>query len=429
MRIVRLFLKYFIVFIALIALFFSFSVLACLLPNYRIKQNIIRSIPMFEREKEDLSEHIIYDQKYYAFDSFAEILLLEKNYLINRDKPIESALLCPYWKRGNFFRYEDINDLVAGKSTGFEQNHSRYWNGNTFIQRFLLGFGNYYSIRWFYWAISSFLLLSLLLLLYKKTEMKVSFLFLFSLLAINFFTTQFSMQLSIGFDVAFFLSILILLIPENKSKMLPMLFFVFGALTQYLDFNTVPVASLGIPLITYLVLYNKSSFKELFKNIALFSILWCFSFLLSWVAKWGLTAIFTDYDSFGEALYAMTVRTSQNVGDEKFTMLDSIARNFKGLSLSFISVIISVLVLLCAFFFRQKGIKLAVILLLIGTAPYLYYILLPNAVYLHYWFMYRIQVVSILSVFFALYYLIDWEKIGRELSFVHQKIVHKKNLR
>lgn len=181
---------------------------------------------------------------------------------------------------------------------------------------------------------------------------------------------------------------------------------------------------LGIPLIIYLVSYNKSSFKDLFKNVALFSFLWCFSFILSWVAKWGLTAIFTDYDSFGEAYYAMTMRSSQNVGTEKITILDGVMRNVMGLSLFFVCSIISVLILLSAFFFRKKGLKVAVILLLIGLSPYLYYILLPNAVYLHYWFMYRIQAVSILSVFFSLYYLTDWEKIGRKLSFLCKKRVH-----
>lgn len=408
----KILIKYIVTFILLIVIFFAFSVITCTLPDARIKKNIEKSLVLFERDGEDLSEQIIYNsEKYYAFDDFAEILFLQKNYYVDRNKIIESAMLNHYWLAKKFYRHEDLKDQISDNPVGKPRIHARYWNGNTFLVRVLLIFADYHKIRWFYWAVSSIILLLFFLIIYKKTDIKVPLIFLISLLAVNYFTTQFSMQLSIGFNIAFIFSIIISVLPEQKKRLLPILFFIFGALTQYFDFNTVPIASLGIPLVTYLVLNNKQNFKQLFTKIILFSFLWGFSFLLSWVAKWGLTTILTDHNCFKEAINVMFLRINPTHGNERLFLFDVIKRNILGLSYWLYLIIASIMFIFSIISFRKEGIKLAVIFLIIATMPYIYYCLLPNAVYLHYWFMYRMQIVTMLSFLFIFNYLINWDRL------------------
>jgi len=46
--------------------------------------------------------------------------------------------------------------------------------------------------------------------------------------------------------------------------------------------------------------------------------------------------------------------------------------------------------------------KKAILFLLVGLAPYLWYLVLSNHSYVHWWFTYRLQAITVMCLFFML---------------------------
>ena len=70
------------------------------------------------------------------------------------------------------------------------------------------------------------------------------------------------------------------------------------------------------------------------------------------------------------------------------------------------------LVLLAAFRFNAQGWRRAVQLLPIAFLPWAWYFLAANHSYLHNWFTFRAQAVSVAAILLTLMQFIDWKKLN-----------------
>ncbi|MBR6418568.1 MAG: hypothetical protein IKS36_07115, partial [Bacteroidales bacterium] len=83
------------------------------------------------------------------------------------------------------------------------------------------------------------------------------------------------------------------------------------------------------------------------------------------------------------------------------------------LNSKFIAITTIVMGLLMIFRFRREGWRPAVILIMLALVPYVWYFIVANHSYIHPWFTYRLQMITVMSLFAAFGCLIDWNRLKR----------------
>ena len=85
--------------------------------------------------------------------------------------------------------------------------------------------------------------------------------------------------------------------------------------------------------------------------------------------------------------------------------------NLELLPWQFIAIAMLLMVVLVAFRFNAGGWRRAVQLLPIALLPWVWYFLAANHSYLHNWFTFRAQAVSIAAILLALMQFVNWKKL------------------
>ena len=408
----KLFIKLLKIFVLLIIALTIGSILICMLPNKTIKKNIEKSLPEL-LEQRNYPKAII-EKKSYQMDNFTDGIFLSQNYHIDPKSPVQSAMLVSIgvysWDIA-----ETLEQQINSNEFSY-RDYPRYWQGNTFLLRILLLLGTFSTIRWLLYVVSSLLICILCVKLYQNVGLPKMLIFMFGLLCVNIFVTQFSMQFFTVIALSMIASILICNKFQSKSGIIPIIFFVIGCLTSYFDLLTAPLLTLGLPLIVFIMLQEQYqqdiSWKAGLKGIFLFSVIWAIGFAFTWGAKWAIGTALTEMNVFKDAYENILIRTST----EDYSRFDVIIENVNMLPLVFINIVVLCLALLAIFFFNKKGIKNFVFFLCISIFPYIWFLVLSNHSYLHSWFTYRIQAIAICGILLSLASLISWDKTKKRLN-------------
>jgi hypothetical protein len=239
-----------------------------------------------------------------------------------------------------------------------------------------------------------------------------SFPILLSLLFANFFVTQFSLQYFPVMAISLIGGIWMCNNEQTSQKKCLLFLFIIGMVTAFFDLLTNPLLTIGVPLIVYLLLLGNEerTFWELFKSIFVLSMFWFIGFSGAWLMKWILAALFAGPDTFGMAIKAVQWRTT--TGD--YTRWDAVVRNFNQIPIKWLCSILSCMLLLTLFCFNKKGVKFAILFLIIGLFPYVWYFILSSHTHPHFWFTYRAQIISMSCAMLFFVFLIDWEKLFKK---------------
>ncbi len=407
----KVFLKYFKVFVLLIGIYVVFSVLSCFIPNKIIHKNIERSVVKLEREGD--YPFVVNSQKEYRLDNFTDAMIINQIYSIDNSHPFTSFIFVKHQITPKMSKVQALAWRVKHPK---EPNsiYPRYWHGNTFVTRLLFLIGDFSKIRWILYAVSSMLFIVFCVVLYKKSNLINTIAAASGLLFVNFFVTQFSIQFSPVIVLSLLSSILLCYNIRNEKR-IPMIFFIFGSLTAYMDLLTTPLLTLGIPLMVYFLLtkdaIENESLKKSIQTLIIIAFLWVLGYGFTWITKWLIATVFTDMNVFKDAWEATTYRLQSEANQRKpFTRFDAIGLNAKMLPWVYINAILSVLLLMASCFFRKKGIKSALIFIVIAMIPYLWFYVVANHSFLHWWFVYRVQAISVSCLFLAFLSLISWDK-------------------
>lgn len=297
-------------------------------------------------------------------------------------------------------------------------NYPRYWHGYLIILRPLLAVMNYGNIRMLY----SFILLIFIALNFyfiaNKGDIYLGISFLISLAAANIEVFSFSMQFS---------NILLLTLLANlfvlfnigiltNSKNLSLLFFAIGSLTAFFDLLTMPLISWGIPIMVIFYIRSKylateeRTLSEQGKELIITSLTWGTGYGLTWFTKWCLASLILRQNVIKDAFTQILFRTG---GNDKYPLhrLDMLKENF----LTMYPKISLLIIILCCFFFlgiayhknRLHSSKSTImVLLLIAFSPYIWYNILASHSQIHFWFTYRLQMVTSLGILASFAYLI-----------------------
>lgn len=383
-------LRYCKTFVLLIAAFFLFAVLSCMIPDESIKKNIEKSAPQLDSE--GLYPMGIIQMKQCQMDNFTDALIMSQIYRVDRKHPVRCAMkmvrASEYGKDWN--QTELLLRMTKGENLK-EAPYARYWHGSTFLFRPCFLLMDFIMLRWWLFVVSSLLLVAFVCAYYREAGLVKTLALTSGFVATCGFLTQFSMQFFPVLAITVITSLLV--VKRGESKDNGLLFFIVGSITCYFDLLTTPMLTLGIPLAVMLSLKRDENFllKDNFLLIVRMALLWGLGFALTFVAKWVLATIVLGDNIFAEGFNVGLYR----IGVEDSTRWDAIAQNFNMLNMPMVLLLLLTFIVIMAVHRVKFNWRKALLFLLLGLTPYLWFFVLSNHSYLHWWFTYRLQAISV----------------------------------
>ena len=425
--------KYIIIFFVTLIILFGLLVITAKIPRELISDNIKESTSEFPTSSE--IDKVVIKRDYTYRHIYADAMLLNIIYCIDTSKPVQAVMEAKYYSElkeivNNFDQKEevsksisyDFNELVDGKHEG-NQQYIRYWHGSMSIIRPLLVFLNLKQIYILNFIIITVLTIILLIMLIKTKINELVVAFIISLIMCFVITVPFCLEYTWTYMIMLIASILAIIL-EKRGKKLNILFFVTGIITCYLDFLSTELLTFMVPILLILVIRYKqnrlTNFKEGFKFLVISTILWGIGYIGMWFAKWILASIILKINAFDYVIDNAIERI--NGGNTAIIRTDNIyiraiVDNLLTLfpiniqkrveRLYFIPVIIIIFVLV---FIKKKNWRelwFPALLLIIAITPYIRYLILADHSYRHYFFTFRLQMISIIALILAIVYSID----------------------
>lgn len=420
MRFSRIGLKeYTAVFCITVVLALILLILSAFLPQSIIQQNVVESVDLVLYEVEN---NYIFDRSEASkMDVFTDIMMLRTS-LTTNDRYLGSVLTNPVYTYSELEEWDGAGKTLANlaydKPADGVWFYTRYWMGFRVVLRLALLFFNFAQIKRYL----SFLFLSLfaatICSVSKHGNSKIAFLFALSIILVRPHVMATSMQLTCCFFIAF---VAMLLIPwlHGHAKWEGLFFMEVGMITMYLDFYTVPLVTVGFPLMYLCILKRENDEALSFRNLLRNLFAWFAGYGLMWVAKLSLTTLLTDEDalSFGFDSFLSRIGVQKN---EELLQYYSLEAAFEGIRKTVFSDDLgAVIYLLCA------GIILAIVAYKVlkghaslsalqGAVPYLFFAAIPmiwfvitkQPVAIHYFFQYRTIALTHWGAGVFLYYLL-----------------------
>lgn len=390
------FLQFTGVFIALIVIYILFAVISCCLPDKTIKSHVkAASNSMVKYGNYPRS---IIDVEGCQQDLFTESLILNQVYCIDRHKPFKSAMrvvrMSSSWDQA-----DDLWGLTHDRKNGQEVVYARYWHGTTFLSRYLLTFLNYTEIQWLLFAICCVLLLVFGSWYLPRAGIWKTVAIMMSWIMVYGFMMFFSTQFTPIFIVSLVASMCVIKFDGDNPK-LSMLFFIIGSVTCYFDLLTIPLLSFAWPLLVWLSLRDDHPLTVMdFKQMVIWACLWLGCFALTWFTKWVIGTLVLDYNVIQDGISVVLFRTSM---EQEATRLGAISKNLALVPWKMVCFTAIVFVLYAATRFRMPSWSNFLMYLVVAVAPYLWYMALTNHSYIHFWFTYRLQFITLCALLLAI---------------------------
>ena len=392
-----------------------FLLLGSLFPSALIENNVKESSQILMREGN------IY--KFFEFynvenNNYTDSLMINEAYSIDNTNPFYSYMtvrknykegqtknnLCDNLGEGismnNKEEYDPVGELeefIHG-NIDTSMNYARYWHGYLPILRTMLIFFNISEIRMFLLLVFIMLFIYLMYLLKNKLGSKIALVFAIALLIEDYFFVSYSLESSSIF-IVMMISCIILLKRIDKIKDWYMYIFIIASIANFVDYLTVPLITLAMPLYIY-ILYNQRKNKELIwtdylKLIIKSSIIWFLGYTLTWLSKWIIYDIMLREglieSAITQVLYRTTrtnIKTNRTLGETIISiLLDKIF---------LVSIIFYAVIIYCVLFnlkIKIKDKKAFIIenipFLIISLMPFAWYVALANHTILHEFFVYR----------------------------------------
>jgi hypothetical protein len=209
---------------------------------------------------------------------------------------------------------------------------------------------------------------------------------------------QFSMHFFPVLALSLIASTLVVRHKEDASY-LSVLFFVIACLTCYFDLLTAPLLTFGWPLVVWISLQRSDKLRlhDSLLNLVKWGILWVTGYALTFLAKWGLGSLILGENVLQDASNAVLFR----IGTDDYSRWDAIVRNWKMIPQTFVFITLVILLVVSLLQFKADGWFKAVLLIVVALMPYVWYLVLSNHSYMHFWFTYRIQAITFSALFLS----------------------------
>lgn len=389
------------------------------LPQTVIRNHVAESIPLVSR---DMENRYLFDNSVGSkLDVDTDIMMLCIS-LSTNDRYLGSILTNPVYEYEDLDERDDLDEVLAELSYDTPPDdmwfYTRYWMGFRVILRLALTFFTYAQIKRYLSFLFFCLFVAAICSVSKHANSRIAFFFALSIILIRPHVMATSMQLTCCFFIAFGA---MLLIPwlHRHEKWEGLFFMELGMITMYFDFYTVPLVTMGFPLLYLFVLKREEAARYSFGKLLRNMLTWLLGYGFMWIAKLGLTSLLTSEDALFEGIQSFFSR----VGIQKDTNLTkyySVEAAFEGVQEAvFSDKTGAVVYLLCA------GLILAAVLyqalrgrtsfvhlrnaapcLLFAVIPLVWFVITKQPIAIHYFFQYRSIALTHWGAGVFLYYLL-----------------------
>ncbi|MBO4739585.1 MAG: hypothetical protein J5606_08510 [Bacteroidales bacterium] len=416
--------KYGLIFGILILAYVLFGFISYVLPEKPIRTNIRATVEANTLPKD--YDFVFIQKPQYQLDNFTDAMILNQAYSMGKVGPTEAVMLLP---RQNYpISATDNLKKTAEEAAPIYAHYGRYWHGSTFLTRFFLLFADYAGIRILLYIISSLLFVVFFIHIYKISNWITTLNIAAGFLIGNVFMMQFSLQ--------FFFILALSLIGAlwcidrgERKKDLGIVFLIIGSLSNYFDILTTPILSLGIMMVPTILYFSKQNYTLtlLLKKIILFSILWTCGYALTFLAKWVIATLLCEENIIQNAIETVLYRTSTE-GDmwvkQPYSRWGALIKNTNLIAWPyFCLVLLANLTYFAIRYFRKtniqdknqktetrifnvKNLKISFLFVIVGLYPYIWYIGAANHSFIHWWYTYRGQIVSLICFMLGFQYLL-----------------------
>lgn len=410
-----------LLFFSLIVCYLLFMVAGTLMPDGKVRKNIGRSVWAMERQGD--YPRAVFDGEYGRMDNFTDALILNMAYHVSADSLKASIFLNQHAKTGAYVA-SGLRTMVE-KQMGGDMPYPRYWHGSVFLMRFLLLFGNYEFIRQLLFVLSTSLLLIAFTLVQKQIGIPCALAYFSGFFFLHGFVMQMSIQFFPVLMITLGASIALSRCWRDFSKVI-LVFIATGSVTSFFDLLTTPLLTMGLPLVLYLMLSRDEDMSWLaaFWRVVRSGFAWGVSFAATWMTKWGLASLMTGENVFKDAIGQAAYRSG---ADADFSRWDAVTANLQMLNIPLIMWFVLAIGLCAIFFFNKKWWRNGSICVLLTALPYVWYFAISNHSFLHWWFTYRLQMLSVAAALVCAAGFVDWKRAAQWLRNRSHRIFEKQS--
>lgn len=407
--------KIILILIAGILLGFAALCLVHLLPVERMHQKVLEGRDAINAHAQTIPGYVS-----TSIDNYTDSIMLNEA-ICPVDAPLIERVIYNY--QVNYYRqYEQQENLLRylnGEEGYGYQGYTHYWGGHQVILKLLLLAFDYADILIINMIIQTLLVVFIAVGLYKTGKKNFILPFLVALISVMPMTIAVCLQFC---DVYYILlvgsALIVWRYDKIKKEKMHFLFLILGMCTSYFDFLTYPFASLGIPLVLFLVYIDKEQLRKKLFHVILCSILWCAGYVGMWSGKWLLGSILLpEAGSLSEALKSIAYRGSNRAGGMVLTTFDVILENLY-VYLKWPSIVLigsTAIFLLWQIIIKKSINKKAIIscipYILISFYPVGWYMLAKNHSYEHAFMAYRELMITTFAGLCMLASFIDKERM------------------
>ena len=397
--------------------------LTALIPQSAIKESCVESARYFNDH--ELFPYLIENQFNTRQDNYSDCILVDIMYHISDDEPVKSSVKASYYQP----EHGNVNTgLWESLQEEKEPNvdYSRYWHGTLSFLRPLFLVTDIEGARIVFAAIWIVLMLLNMWLMWKQGAKALAICYLAAHIVMQAWVCATCIQYSTMFFMMNAITLAgICLFRKRKDPALLMA--VSGVCTCFIDFLTAETLSLTVPLLVLLILRYEagelSEWKKELKQLISYVVIWGMGYALMFVFKWILVAMFAGKEAFMLALSSAGERFTGAVHMGNTTLhplatplerfFGALFRNqgmlfpykdnmtdFAGFA-SFFAVLF-----ICNFLvymFRSKNLsgKMLGLCAILAAIPYGRFLLLQNHAFIHYFFTYRAQMVTVIALLYC----------------------------
>lgn len=395
---------------------FLLLIVAYMLPTERMKSHIAESDGVFNFE--GIYPQLMYGMKNSQLDNYTDGVMYATAIYPGSGNALWDAMHNARYEYTDTNMVQSLNDYANDVSDKeplrYEIGYARYWHGYLVVLKPLLLFWNVGEIRMLNMIVQTFLLLLLLCMVIKKYGVPHTIPVIMMVLMLNPVVMPLSLQFSWVYYIGLFGSVILLgMKRQPESNIYLFLFMTLGMMTSYFDLLTYPLITLGLPLV-FLLLKSREikAVKRIFMTISI-CIIWFIGYAVMWIGKWIFAFLFAHINLFEEVSDKISERTSMaGESNEPFTIWTAISRTLSAvLTKPYVFALICLLIgyFIWVVYLRRKygsvhknNLKDTLLYLLpyilIAFLPFVWFGILSNHTYAHYWFAYRELAVTVLAV-------------------------------
>ena len=350
-------------------------------------------------------------------DGFTDSLILLESGSDISDTLLHNALLVPHSKISSQ-NDSDINPAqtlyahyIKGVPFTAVATYARYWHGYLVLTKPLLSVFNFRQIQLLNGIVQLGLVALVCWLLKRRALGAYIPAFLLVWLMLMPLALFLCMQFTPCWLIALVCTLLLLRMDDAHLASHGWLVFLYsGIAVAYFDFLTYPLMAFGIPAVFYALLMRQQRSEYTLARLIRSCIVWGWGYAAMWASKWVLATLLTSENVLRDAFSQVAFRSSSSTAVSGITC-SAISTLFANLSLFFFtpaSLAVLAFIFYTAYKMYRAGhlpwARLQKQLLfygLLGALPILWYTLLRNHSYIHFWFTKNALSVFVLCILFS----------------------------